>query len=539
MINPTNFGLSNQENQLIIEHLGKEPNNVEMGIFSAMWSEHCSYKHTKPLLKNLPTQSKFVVQGPGENAGVVSIDENWNIVFKIESHNHPSYIAPYDGAATGVGGLLRDVMAMGARPVGVKALLRFGQPDNPKTSEMIEEVCQGAEDYAQGCGVVSLGKELYLHPTFSTNPLVNVIVLGLAKTGALMRSSAGDPGNIFVYFGKPTGSDGVDGASFASKGMDEETKAKPPAGDPAVGKDLMDATLALIEKGMIEGLQDMGAAGLTSSSFEMAFKSGNGFTMDLDMLPKTSDSLSAYEILLSETQERMLASVKPENLDAVFSILESYPTLTSAVIGKITSDKTAKIHHQGQLAADLPVDFVVDGFVRFEIPNVKRTETSKLENLTVLEDLNNSVSVSTTPKGRVLNASELNPVLVERQYGPCSAVELAESGKTILLRTISNQIEINMDPYQSIYGIVECAYEDLKAQGARPLALSDCLNYGNPDDPKVAYQLREGLRGLAEACRDLQIPVVGGNVSLYNETNGKSILNQMIIGMIGILEKES
>ena len=324
MINAKDYGLSNQEVQFIIEKLNREPNHVEMGVFSAMWSEHCSYKHTKPLLKGLPTQSEFVVQGPGENAGVVKIDEDWNVVFKIESHNHPSYISPYEGAATGVGGLLRDVMAMGARPVGVKPLLRSGSLEESKTSAMIDEICRGAEDYANGCGVSSLGRELFTHPSFTTNPLVNVIVLGLARNDALMTSCAGAPGNLFVYFGKPTGADGVDGASFASKGIDEETEAHPPAGDPVAGKELMDATLVLIEKGLIEGLQDMGAAGLTSSSFEMADKSGNGFVLDLDALPKTSEDFSAYELLLSETQERMLASVKPEKLEEVIDVLKAY-----------------------------------------------------------------------------------------------------------------------------------------------------------------------------------------------------------------------
>lgn len=539
MINAKDYGLSNQEVQYIIENLNREPNHVEMGIFSAMWSEHCSYKHTKPLLKGLPTQSEYVVQGPGENAGVVKIDENWNIVFKIESHNHPSYITPYEGAATGVGGLLRDVMAMGARPVGVKPLLRSGSLEDSKTSAMIDEICRGAEDYAKGCGVSSLGKELFTHPSFTTNPLVNVIVLGLAKNDALMTSAAGVPGNVFVYFGKPTGGDGVDGASFASKGIDEETEAHPPAGDPVAGKELMDATLVLIESGLIEGLQDMGAAGLTSSSFEMADKSGNGFILDLDALPKTSDDLSAYELLLSETQERMLASVKPENLEEVVSLLKAYPTLLVAVIGEITSGKSAQIKYRQQVVANLPVHFIADGFIRFDIPNPEPFEND-VQRIEMIADSDSTADVVVyTGENIGIKASELQPMPAGHEYGPCSGIKLDDTGKTILLRTISNGANIVETPYKSVYEMVVCAYEDLKAQSACPLALSDCINSGDPEDPQIAFQIREGLRGLSDACKELDVPIVGGNVSLYNETNGHPILSQFIVGMVGVLDTKN
>jgi phosphoribosylformylglycinamidine synthase subunit PurL len=536
MINSKDYGLSDQEVQHIIEKLNREPNHVEMGIFSAMWSEHCSYKHTKSLLKGLPTQSEFVVQGPGENAGVVKVDEDWNVVFKIESHNHPSYIAPYEGAATGVGGLLRDVMAMGARPVGVKPLLRSGSLDEAKTSAMIDEICRGAEAYAKECSVTSLGKELFTHPSFTTNPLVNVIVLGLAKNDALMTSGAGAPGNVFVYFGKPTGAHGVDGASFASKGIDDDTEAHPPAGDPVAGKELMDATLVLIEKGLIEGLQDMGAAGLTSSSFEMADKSGNGFILDLDALPKTSDDLSAYELLLSETQERMLASVKPEKLEEVVNLLKAYPALSVAVIGEITVEKSAQIKCQQQVQANLPVDFITDGFIQFEIPNLKSLENNAQIIEMVSEDDSTADAVVKTVEEVGIKASELQPTQAGNEFGSCSGIKLPDCGKTILLRTISNGANIVETPYQSVYEMVVCAYEDLKAQGAQPLALSDCINCGNPDDPQIAFQIREGLRGLSDACKKLEVPVIGGNVSLYNETNGQPILSQFIVGMVGVLD---
>jgi len=538
MRNPIEYGLTEEEYLLINKELNREPNHVEMGIFSAMWSEHCSYKHTKSLLKQLPTQSEYVVQGPGENAGVVSIDKDWNVVFKIESHNHPSYLAPYDGAATGVGGLLRDVMVMGARPIGVKPLLRFGSSDAPEISNMIKKVRQGATDYASECGVASLGEELFVHPSFIANPLVNVIVLGLAKNNALMQSNAGSPGNQFVCFGRPTGSDGVDGASFASKSIDDNTEAKPPSGDPVVGKELMEATLTLIEKGLLEGLQDMGAAGLTSSSFEMTFKSECGFEMNLGILPKTSDGLSAYELMLSETQERMLASVKKENVEAVLEILASYPGLSYAVIGQVIPQKHAVIYHNNQIAAQLPIDFVVDGFIRYQIESLPafKPAPSQDDELTPMVDNNACVSISTSLNGETLKASKLNSMKETLDFGPCSAVIMQQSRRAILLRTLSNGSDIVQDPYQSIYQMISRAYGDLKALGAKPIALSDCLNSGNPDDPQTAFQIIEGIRGLSDACHDLSVPVIGGNVSLYNETNNNSIISQFIIGMIGYLD---
>ncbi len=341
MINPSLYGLSADELQHITRRLGREPGHVEMGIFSAMWSEHCSYKHTRSLMKNFPTSAAWVLQGPGENAGVVSIDEDWAAVFKIESHNHPSYVAPYDGASTGVGGLLRDVMAMGARPVGVKALLRCGPLDSVRTRSMMAEIRQGAEDYAAGCKVASLGLELATHPSYASNPLVNVIVVGLARKDALMTGSAGKTGNLLLYFGKATGTEGVNGAAFASKGMDERTEAHPPAGDPQAGYELMQATLELIESGLLAGLQDMGAAGLTCSCFEMAARAGKGVELDLGAVPVVSAEISPYEMLLSETQERMLAALPEENVAGAQRILARYPHLVSAVVGRVTDGDEA------------------------------------------------------------------------------------------------------------------------------------------------------------------------------------------------------
>ncbi|MBI9044234.1 MAG: phosphoribosylformylglycinamidine synthase II [Anaerolineaceae bacterium] len=540
MKNILDYGLANEEYQIILENLKRKPNHVEMGIFSAMWSEHCSYKHTKTLLEKLPSQSDFVVQGPGENAGVVSIDEDWNLVFKVESHNHPSYIAPYDGAATGVGGLIRDVMAMGARPVGVKALLRFGSLEKSEINEMVSKVRQGASDYTQGCRGGLLGEELFTHPSFTSNPLVNVIVLGLAKNSALMKSSAGSPGNLFVYFGKPTESDYVDGASFASKGMEEETEAKPASGDHIIGNELMNATLALIEAGLLEGLQDMGAAGLTSSSFEMTYKSGYGFEMDLDSLPKSSDAIGAYELMLSETQERMLASVTPENLEAVIEILNEYPVLKSAVIGKVIEDKQAVIYQNSEIVAQLPVDFVVDGFKRYALLGSESSKTDQQESVKLEKNFDSvaSVQVQTSNNDMLIETRNIEITETETNYGPCSGVILPQIGKVILLRTLSNDVEVLQNPYQSVYDTVSQAYKDLAAQGATPIALSDCLNSGDPHDPQIAFQIEDGMRGLTDACRDLKVPVVGGNVSLYNETNNLPILSQFIIGMVGILDME-
>jgi len=540
VINPEDYGINKEEYEVLLKDIKREPNHVEMGIYSAMWSEHCSYKHTKSLLKKFPTQSDIVVQGPGENAGVVAVDKDWNLVFKIESHNHPSYVAPYDGAATGVGGLIRDVMAIGARPVGVKALLRFGDPSLSENDMLIREVRKGAAYYGAECDVASLGEELFIHSSFSTNPLVNVIVLGLAKSNALMQSSAGNAGNKFIYFGKPTGSDGVDGASFASQGIDEDTSAHPPSGDAALGKELMIASLLLIEAGLIEGLQDMGAAGLTSSSFEMANKACCGFEMNLDDIPKTGEQISGYELMLSETQERMLASVKPEYVEDVLELLGSFPDLCAVEVGKITEDIQASITYRGDTIAVLPVPSVVDGFIRYPIDGEKTLgkASRNLESLVCEADGKSNIEVKTQLQGKILNASELMFQVSEQEFGSCSGIDLPDLKKTILLRTLSNGAEIIQDPYRSTYQLVTQAYEDIVAQGAKPIALSDCLNSGDPDNPQTAYEIKEGLRGLADACRDLGVPVIGGNVSLYNTTNDKAILSQFIIGMVGILDNE-
>ena len=539
MPNPIDYGITEEEFAVILRDLGREPNHIEMGIYSAMWSEHCSYKHTKPLLKQLPTQSDRVVQGPGENAGVIAINKDWNLVFKIESHNHPSYIAPYDGAATGVGGLLRDIMAMGARPLGVKALLRFGDTSYPATAKLVSEIRKGATDYANGCDVARLGEEIFTHKSYTTNPLVNVIVLGIAKSDALMQSSAGKPGNQFVYFGRPTGTDGVNGASFASQGIDEDTKANPPAGDAKLGKDLMEATLRLIESGLIVGLQDMGAAGLTSSSFEMAHKADCGFEMHLDNLPKTDENISGYELMLSETQERMLASVDPENVPAVLRILSEFPLLSSQVIGQITEEKKAIITQHGQVVVDLPIESVADGYIRYQI-NGKPTQVVVDPDAKLIAEVdgNASIVVRTIENQQLLNASALKFESIDQKFGPCSFIGLPDIKKAILLRTLANGTDILADPYQSVYQVIKQAYLDLQAQGAQPIAISDCINSGDPDDPQTAYEIIEGLRGMADACRDFDLPVIGGNVSLYNATNNKAILSQFMIGMVGIMDWE-
>ena len=335
-----------------------------------------------------------MLQGPGENAGVVALDEDWAVVFKIESHNHPSFIAPFDGAATGVGGLVRDVMAMGARPVGVKALLRAGTLDDPKTRAMIAEIQRGADEYTRTCGLQSLGVELMTHPSYASNPLVNVIVVGLVPRSRLMKSSAGAVGNLLLYYGIPTGASGVDGAAFASKGMDENTVAHPPSGDAAVGKDLMMATLELIEHNAIVGLQDMGAAGLTSSAFEMVHRAGHGLWLDLDAVPKTSPQLSAYELMLSETQERMLAAVEPGQLEAARKILAQYPSLQVQVIGKVVEGSSAVIQHHQQTAASLPLPLVVNGFPRLTLSGQAPAAPAVTEPLKKVETANFAVSAA-------------------------------------------------------------------------------------------------------------------------------------------------
>ncbi|MEN6410421.1 MAG: phosphoribosylformylglycinamidine synthase subunit PurL [Anaerolineaceae bacterium] len=532
MITASDYGMNDLEVKRIVDQLGREPNHVEMGIFSAMWSEHCSYKHTRGLMKQFPTKAAWVLQGPGENAGVVSIDQDWAVVFKIESHNHPSYVAPYDGACTGVGGLLRDIQAMGARPVGVKALLRCGPLTDEKTLWMIDTIQKGAADYAAGCKVASLGTELVSNATYTCNPLVNVIVLGLARKDALMTSGAGKSGNLLLYFGKRTGTDGVNGAAFASKGMDEKTEAHPPAGDPLVGNELMLATIELIESGLLTGIQDMGAAGLTCSSFEMVAHEGKGMELDLDAVPMTAPDISAYELLLSETQERMLVAVSPENLAAVLNTLKAYTHLEAAVIGKVVDGNQAVLRRNGSVVAKLPVDLVVDGFPRYTIANGRVVSAQNVGTLTVEKNEATCVSLTNMKKASQVEVSSALP----GQNGACSRMDIPEIGKSVFLYTIANGPEMIQDPYNSARNLVIKAAEALKAQGATPLALSDGLNFGNPDKPAVAYQISETIRGISDACRETNIPVVGGNVSLYNETNDQPILGQAFVGVVGIAE---
>jgi len=534
VMKPSDYGLNDQEYQQIITGLKREPNHVELGIFSALWSEHCSYKHTRSLLKQLPTEAAWVVQGPGENAGVVALDENWAVVFKVESHNHPSFVAPYDGAATGVGGLVRDVMAMGARPVGVKALLRAGSLDDPRTRAMVDEIKRGAAEYARNCGLQLLGVELLTHPSYATNPLVNVIVVGVVHRSRLMTSGAGKVGNLLLYYGIPTGASGVDGAAFASKGMDENTVAHPPSGDANIGKDLMLATLELIEQNAIVGLQDMGAAGLTSSSFEMVHRAGHGLWLDLDAVPKVSDKLTAYELMLSETQERMLAAVDADKLAAAQKILEKYPSLQVKVIGKVVDGDTAVIQHHNQPAATLPMQLVVDGFPRLTISGKADADQTATHPLEMVESTNYAVTVT----GDSIYPSQLSIQLDGAVPGECCEIRFPQIGKTILLRTLANGTDILKDAYQSVYNIVKYACRDLKDCGAKPLALSDGLNFGSPDNPFVAWQITEGMRGLADACRDYSVPVIGGNVSLYNETRGNPILGQLFIGVVGVKSED-
>jgi phosphoribosylformylglycinamidine synthase len=538
MRNPGDYGLSAAEYREICSGLGREPNHTEMGIYSAMWSEHCSYKHTRALFAQFPTQADWVLHGPGENAGVVSIGAGWAVVFKVESHNHPSYVAPYDGAATGVGGLLRDVMAMGARPVAVKPLLRSSAATRASatrrsTQEMIAEIRRGAGEYARACGVAELGMDWASHPSFETNPLVNVLVLGLARESDLMISSAGQPGNVLLYYGRPTGSDGVAGAVFASQGMDETTEAHPPAGDARAGAELLEATLQLIERGLIAGLQDMGAAGLTCSSFEMAAKAGCGLRMDLSQVPQDTPGISAYELLLSERQERMLAAVQPALLDQARELLQEYAGLQHAVIGQATDGGLGEVVFDGETAASLPVQLVTDGFLRLPLSS-EQSPLRAADAPQVEEDRHAMVEVG-APYARA-HASQIRVERMTETPGPCEQIRLPWIGKTILLRTLANGADIQSDPYGSVYRCVQTAYSDIVAAGGRPLGLTDGLNFGNPDDAAVAWQIGEAVRGIADACRALNVAVVGGNVSLYNETAGAPILGQVFIGMVGVRE---
>jgi phosphoribosylformylglycinamidine synthase len=540
-------GLKPDEYQRILDLVGREPTFTELGIFSAMWNEHCSYKSSKKWLRTLPTTGPRVIQGPGENAGVVDIGDGDCVVFKMESHNHPSYIEPYQGAATGVGGILRDVFTMGARPIAAMNALRFGAPDHPKTRHLVSGVVAGIGGYGNAFGVPTVGGEVNFDPRYNGNCLVNAFAAGLAKTDAIFLSEAKGVGLPVVYLGAKTGRDGVGGATMASAEFDDKIDEKRPTvqvGDPFTEKCLLEACLELMASGAVIAIQDMGAAGLTCSAVEMGAKGDLGIQLELDKVPVREDRMSAYEMMLSESQERMLMVLRPEKEEEAEAIFRKWG-LDFAIVGHTTDDLRFRIIHQGEEVANLPIKDLGDQAPEYDRPWVEPTPRQPLAR----DDVPQADIVDALLK--MLGGPDLSSRRwVWEQYdtliqgnslqipGGDAGVVRVEGHATKALAFSSDVTPryCEADPYEGGKQAVAECWRNLTATGALPLAATDNLNFGNPERPEIMGQLVKAVQGIGDACRALGFPIVSGNVSLYNETNGQGILPTPTIGGVGLID---
>ncbi|MGC6518080.1 MAG: phosphoribosylformylglycinamidine synthase subunit PurL [Candidatus Puniceispirillaceae bacterium] len=541
------MGLSADEWKLIQDRLGRLPNQCELGIFSAMWSEHCSYKSSKKWLKTLPTDGEHVIQGPGENAGVVDIGDGKAIIFKIESHNHPSFIEPYQGAATGVGGILRDVFTMGARPIALMNALRFGEATHEKTPHLLNGVVSGIGGYGNCIGIPTVGGETNFHKSYNGNILVNAMAVGLADSNKIFYSAATGAGNPVIYVGAKTGRDGIHGATMASAEFSEETESKRPTvqvGDPFTGKLLMEACLELMAANAVLSIQDMGAAGLTSSSVEMASKGGLGMEMDLDLVPVREDGMTAYEIMLSESQERMLMVIDPEQTDTARTIFEKWD-LDFMPIGVVTDTGRLILKKDGAIACDIPIDPLVDDAPEYDRPHEPIAKLPILSSTDIKTDL----SVSEILKRLIGGPDLASRRWIYEQYdsdvmadtfaasgGDAAMIRIHGSQKGLAISTDCTPRYVYADAFEGGKQAVAEAYRNICATGATPLAVTNNLNFGNPERPEIMAQIVGAVKGMGEACEVLHTPVVSGNVSLYNETDGVAIYPCPVIGMIGTIE---
>ncbi len=539
-------GLSDEEYALAKQIMGRAPNLLELGIFSVMWSEHCSYKSSKRWLKTLPTEGPQVIQGPGENAGVVDIGEGQAAIFKIESHNHPSFIEPYQGAATGVGGILRDVFTMGARPVANLNALRFGAPEHEKTRHLVSGVVAGIGGYGNCVGVPTVGGEVNFHPSYNGNILVNAMTVGLADRNRIFYAKAAGIGNPVVYVGSKTGRDGIHGATMASAEFDEAAEAQRPTvqvGDPFVEKLLIEACLELMATDAIEAIQDMGAAGLTSSSFEMASKGGCGVELWLDRVPMRETGMTPYELMLSESQERMLMILRPGREEVARAIFEKWD-LDFAVIGKLTDSGRMKLVWQGETVGDLPIDPLAAASPEYdrpwtESPSPPEFDPADLPEIDPAEALTALMASPDLCSRRWIWEQYDHMVMadtLQRPGGDAAVVRVHGSKRALAMSVDCTPRYVKADPVQGGRQAVAESYRNLTAVGARPLAITNNLNFGNPEKPEIMGQLVGAVRGIGEAARHLSYPVVSGNVSLYNETNGKAILPTPVIGGVGLLQ---
>ncbi len=543
--------LTLEEYGRIVELIGKEPNITELGIFSLMWSEHCSYKSSKVHLRKLPVKGKRLIQGPGENAGIIDIGDGLAAVFKIESHNHPSFIEPYQGAATGIGGILRDIFSMGARPIALLDSLRFGPLSIPKNRSIIDGVVSGISGYGNSVGVPTVGGEVYFNSCYSLNPLVNVFALGLAEKDKIFYARAEGVGNPVVYVGSKTGRDGIHGATMASAEFGQDLEQKRPnvqVGDPFKEKLLLEACLEIMAGKMIVGIQDMGAAGLTCSTSEMAAKSGSGIEIDLDLVPQREEGMTPYEIMLSESQERMLLVAKKENVNEVMEIFSKWD-LDAVIIGQVTDDKRLKVRAGGKIAVDIPVETVVNLCPVYKrksrIPSSLKP-TRRLEPVALPEDysqafLKLAASPTLADKEWVFRQYD-HTVQINTVFLPgadAALLRIKNSRKALAVTLDGNSLYSYLDPRTGGKIAVAEACRNLACVGARPLGVTDCLNFGNPEKPEIMWQFKEVIKGMAEACKAFEIPVTGGNVSFYNDTEGASIYPTPVLGIVGMIDDVS
>ena len=541
-------GLTINEFKLITKILNRKPNFLELGIFSVMWSEHCSYKSTKKWLKTLPTKGKRVICGPGENAGIIDIDDDQAIVFKMESHNHPSFIEPYQGAATGVGGIMRDIFTMGARPIANLNSLRFGEPSFKKTKNLLKGVVKGIGDYGNCVGIPTVGGECFFDSNYNNNILVNAMCVGLVDKNKIFYSSAKGVGNPIIYVGSKTGRDGIHGATMASAEFDDESVNQRPqvqVGDPFMEKLLLESCLELMGEDAIIAIQDMGAAGLTSSSFEMASKGNCGIKLFLDKVPCRELNMEPYEIMLSETQERMLMIIRPDRRDLTLKTFNKWG-LDAVEIGEVTKSGKMEIFFNDEKVANLPIKPLADSAPEYNRPskNKKKNIQTKIQvnadtKKSLLKILSSPNHSSKEWIYKQYDSSVMGDTIHSSGDSDAAVIRIHKTDKAISITCDCNPIFCKSDPKLGAEISVAESWRNLVSSGAEPIAITDNLNFGNPEKKEVMFEIKEAIRGIKNACTKLNYPVVSGNVSLYNETNKKSILPTPVIGGVGLIKKMS
>jgi len=542
-------GLTQEEYASIRQQIGREPNLLELGLFSVLWSEHCCYKSSRKLFKRFPTQAPQVLVGPGENAGVVSIGDGDAVAFKLESHNHPSYLEPFQGSATGIGGVVRDVFTMGATPIAGMSSLRFGLPEHPRTAFLVKGCAAGMSFYANAMGLACVGGELSFEASYNGNCLVNAFVLGLLRADKIFKGTASGHGNLIVYVGAKTGADGIHGATMASAEFGEKGAENIPtvqAGDPLIEKMLMEACLELFQSDAVVGIQDMGAAGLTSSSIEMASRAGSGIELELSKVPIRQKGMTPYEIMLSESQERMLLVAKKERAEEVLAICRKWG-LEGAIIGHVTDTGRVVIFEAGTVVADLPIGPLTTGAPLLERPTRRPKRLD--EEWAVEVDALPTPPVDKTLLGLLASPSIADKAWLYSQFdagiglgtvlgagkADASLVRVRRTQKGLAISIDCNARHVYADPFEGTQQAVAECTRNLACVGATPLGLTDGLNFGNPENPEIMWEVSESISGIAEACKALEVPVISGNVSLYNETDGKAIFPTPIIGVVGLV----